>query len=346
MVLNRLNTHPMTDPSRLMALRDSIYAADLFIAAVAHLNFFSWLNEHPGDLKAVCAGLRIKERPADVMVTLFKAYGLLEQKANELHLTEIAREHLVDSSPWHLGPYLATQMNRTSCLDMVKVLRTGEPEGWGGNSNEQEWAQAMEREEFSADFTEAMDSRGAFLAPALAERVDFGGCRRLLDIGGASGIYSVAIVLKNRNISATILEKPPVDRLARRSIEKRGLCGRISVVGSDMFKDRLPKGYDVHLYSNVLHDWDEDDIRILLKKSYDALDKGGMIVVHDAHLNPEKDGPLEVAEYSALLMLSTRGRCYSSREIGLLMEETGFTGYRFIPTVAHRSIITAVKPAK
>ncbi len=346
MVLNKLDTNPATDPSRLMALRDGMYAADLFIAAVAHLNFFSWLNEHPADLKKICEGLKIKERPADVMLTLFKAYGLLEQKENELHLTELAREHLVDSSQWYLGPYLATQMNRPACLDMVNILRTGEPEGWGGNKNEKEWALAMEKEEFSENFTEAMDSRGAFLAPALAQRIDFKDYNRLLDIGGASGIYSAAIVLKHQNMSAAVLEKPPIDRIARHSINKRGLSGRITVIGSDMFKEKLPEGYDVHLYSNVFHDWDEGEIRGLLKKSYEALDGEGMIVVHDAHLNPEKNGPLEIAEYSVLLMLSTRGKCYSCREVGTFMEEAGFSGIQVIPTVASRSIITAVKPGK
>jgi hypothetical protein len=73
---------------------------------------------------------------------------------------------------------------------------------------------------------------------------------------------------------------------------------------------------DVHLFSNVLHDWDKDRVELLLEKSFAVLPKGGMIIVHDDHINAEKTGPLPVAEYSALLMTITEGKCYSEKEMG------------------------------
>jgi len=201
----------------------------------------------------------------------------------------------------------------------------------------------MEKEGFSESFTEAMDSRGAYLAPALVQRIKFANYKNLLDIGGASGIYAAALVSKNKHMSASILEKPPVDKFSKYSIAKRGLADKIKVLAGDMFKDELPEGYDVHLYSNVLHDWDTDSVKMLLTKSYHSLKSGGMILIHDAHLNAEKTGPLEIAEFSVLLMCATNGKCYSEKEIEGFLKETGFSKIKVIPTVAKRSIIMAFK---
>jgi hypothetical protein len=68
------------------------------------------------------------------------------------------------------------------------------------------------------------------------------------------------------------------------------------------------------------------------------------LIVHDAHLNRDKSGPLPVAKYSALLMSVTEGKCYSIGEMETLLTEAGFTEIVYTPTVADRSIITARKP--
>jgi acetylserotonin N-methyltransferase len=87
------------------------------------------------------------------------------------------------------------------------------------------------------------------------------------------------------------------------------------------------------------------EVRGLLRSSFEALPEGGMVAIHDAHLNEEKTGPLPVAEYSVLLMCSTEGKCYSVGEIRAVLEETGFTDVRLDPTVAWRSVVTATRPA-
>jgi hypothetical protein len=111
-----------------------------------------------------------------------------------------------------------------------------------------------------------------------------------------------------------------------------------------MFVDPLPGGHDVHLFSNVLHDWEEPVVRQLLASSFKALSPGGILVVHDAHINADKTGPLHVAEYSAMLMHSTEGKCYSIAEMDRYLTEAGFLEVTFTPTAAARSIIMARKP--
>jgi SAM-dependent methyltransferase len=201
----------------------------------------------------------------------------------------------------------------------------------------------MEGAAFASQFTAAMDCRGVYLAPAMAQRLDCARYHHLLDVAGGSGIYACAIVARHPHLRATVLEKAPVDRLAGQALAERGFAERVSVATGDMFQDRFPEGCDIHLFSNVLHDWDNPQVEQLLAKSYAALMPGGMIVIHDAHINAAKTGPLPVAAYSVLLMTISEGKCYSEGEMADLLARAGFSNVEYFPTVADRSVITARK---
>src|SRR5262245_17143492 len=86
---------PTTHPSAIYRYRDGLYAVDMLTTALAHLDFFTWLNAHPSNLRTICESFQIHERPADVMLTLFASMGLIESRDAKFHLTALAREHLV-----------------------------------------------------------------------------------------------------------------------------------------------------------------------------------------------------------------------------------------------------------
>lgn len=338
-----LTTAPHADPLRIYRYRDGIYAVDLLNAAVVHLDFFTWLAAHPADAATICRELQLAERPVDVMLTLFTANGFVRSEKGVFHVTEVAREHLVQGSPWFLGPYFASLKDRPVTLDMVKVLRTDKPANWGSSKSEKEWTKAMAEPDFAKRFTAAMDCRGIYLGRAVAQALDTGGRTRLLDIAGGSGIYACAITAAHPHVHATVFEKSPVDKVAAQLIAARGYAEKVSVQAGDMFNDALPTGFDMHLFSNVLHDWDTPVVKRLLEKSFAALPVGGMLIIHDMHLDRQKSGPLAVAEYSVILMHSTEGKCYSLGELEDLFGAIGFRDLQHRATAADRSIVTAVK---
>ena len=112
-----------------------------------------------------------------------------------------------------------------------------------------------------------------------------------------------------------------------------------------MFTGPLPGGFDLHLFSHVLHDWGEDIVRSLLTASYEVLPPGGFLVDHDVHINATKTGPLAAAEYSVFLMHSTPGKCWSTSELTLMLQEAGFAAVTCRPTAADRSALIAQKPS-
>lgn len=330
--------------SGLLRRRDSVFAADLLIAAIGYLDFFNWLKSNPSTQEDISRNLKLAQRPVDVMLTFFCSLGLIEKAGKKYRVSTIGCTYFVRGSAFDLTGYFNSLRERPICRDIVSVLQTDTPLNWANAPRRGEWVKAMAKKDFAGDFTTAMDSRGAILAPVLVKKVD---CRRysnLLDVAGASGIYSCALVRAHPRLRATVIEKPPVDKFARKTIQREGLSRRISVLAADMFSDPWPEGFDVHLLSHVLHDWDVEHVHYLLKQSFSTLKPGGLLAIHDAHINKLKTGPVEVAEYSILLMLSTKGKCYSRGEMEGWLKEAGFIAVRMKPTAGYRSVITARKP--
>ncbi|MEK7950019.1 methyltransferase [Luteolibacter soli] len=340
-----LNQFPTTDPGGILELRDRQFAAELMATALLHFDLFTWLEANPGaSTSEISEKLGIKERPADVMLTLCQAYGLVAGHPEAVRLTAMGREHLVKESPWFLGPYFVPVRDTPVVRGFLDVLKTGKPGNWQAKSDGKDWHQSMLDPEFAREFTALMNSRGLVfgqglargLAPLLGER------RTLLDVAGGSGIYSSTLVAYHPQLQATVLEQAPVDAITRAEIARHGLEGRVEVVTADMFADAWPE-VDIILLSNVLHDWDFPEVRRLLEKAAEALPSGGLLVIHDAFIRDDKSGPVAVAEYSALLMNITQGKCYSPAEFGGLLEDLGFAVGAYQDTVANRGFMTGVK---
>ena len=341
-----LTQQPTTDPAGILRYRDRQYAAELLAAAIGQLDMFSWLNANDGpSTEAWREHFELAARPADVLLTLCRANGFIITDDGRHLLTPLAREYLVKDSPWNLRPYYMQIQDTLIAQDFLKVLRTGKPAHWQSNEEGSDWHASMQNEEFASDFTELMNCRGLAFGQKLAEVIapHLGERSRLLDIGGGSGIYASTMVAAHPHLTALVLERAPVDAIAREEIEKHGLQEKIDVITADMFETPWPEDCDLLLLSNVLHDWDLPEVRTLLEKSARALPTDGLLVIHEAFINNEKTGPLPVAEYSALLMNVTQGKCYTPAEYGEILSESGFEVGEYQDTIADRGFMTAVK---
>jgi predicted O-methyltransferase YrrM len=337
---------PTTDPALLYRSRDAIAATDALAAAIVHLDLFTSLAAEPADVRGIADRFGLHPRPTDVLCTLLAAQGWIEREAGgRCRVTAAGREFLVAGSPFDARAYYAAMAEKPGVADFLKVLRTGRPANWPGEEGEADWHAAMRSPAFAEAFTAAMDCRGRVLAPELAAAVDLPPTARVLDVGGGSGVYAIGLAERFDGLRATVLEAPPVDAIARRSIGAAGLADRIDVLTADMFTTPWPAGHDVHLFSNVLHDWDESECRRLLAASAGALPAGGRILVHDMLLDDDKAGPPWAAEYAVLLSTVTQGRLYSAAEIGGWLAEQGFALVAREATALGRSVVTAARIA-
>jgi hypothetical protein len=357
-----LTSSSVLDPTALYRVRDGIYAADLLITAVTELDLFTWLSARgPLPASQLAGELELAQQPTDVLLTYCAALGLLERDVTDgdrIQITALARQHLVADSPYDLRAYYASLAERPAVAELGHVLRTGEQAAWASASPsgtgpapteastpiDGDWSARLADPAFAARITAAMDARAAFLGPALATAIEDLPIGALLDIGGSSGSYASAIIAGRPQARAAVFERPPVDQAARTMLRERGAGRRISVITGDMFTDSVPQGYDVHLYSQVLHDWDAQRVEYLLAASFSALPPGGWLLDHDTHINADKQGPLPIAEYSVLLMHSTPGKCWSTAELAAIAKRVGYVDITHRQTVCDRSVLLARKP--
>jgi predicted O-methyltransferase YrrM len=332
-------------PADIVAVVNGVYAADLLTVIVTEFDLFTWLaGRECATVTEISESLGLDERAVDVTVTYLVALGLLDRLPDgAVRPTAVASEYLVAGGDVDLRLYLGTTRERPGCRDLVQVLKTGRPAGWASVENGDDWLARMATTEFADQFSAGMDARGRYLGPALAAALTDLGYRRVLDVGGSSGIYACSLVDGQPGATATVLDMPSVVDHSRAAIKARGFADRVDVLAGDMFES-LPSGYDTHLYSNVFHDWDAAQISRLAVASFAALPPGGWLVDHDMHIDDTKTGPLPVAEFSIKMMHSTEGKCWSTPELAEILGAAGFTDVRCRPTTADSSAVIARKP--
>lgn len=338
---------PALDPTSIFELFRGSHATELLTAAVAHFNVFGQLAEQPMSISGLAEQLKLDPRPAAVLFTALKAFGLIvEGESGLLNLTDLAHDHLVPGAEFDVGNYVGLAAQSPGVLDMVERLRTNSPAGADSDAGaafiyRDGIASAMEAEESARHFTMALAGRAKNVAPVLAENVTMSDARLLVDVGGGTGIYSFALLEKNPNLRAVIVDRPEVLRIAEELATEYGVQNRVELRSGDMFADPLPADADVVLLSNILHDWDVPECRQLVSRCAESLAPGGRLLIHDVFLNDALDGPLPIALYSASLFYFTEGRAYSAAEYRSWLSEAGLIPDEIIPTLIHCGILPA-----
>ena len=139
-------------------------------------------------------------------------------------------------------------------------------------------------------FTDAQHAGSLAAARVLAGRLDLGGARSLLDVGGGSGAFSIALCAANPGLRATVLDLPAVLAVAAEQRAAAGLTDRISLLPGDAPPAEWPGGQDVVLMSYLLSALDDEQIDVVLARAAACLDAGGLLVVHDFVLDDDGAG--------------------------------------------------------
>lgn len=146
-------------------------------------------------------------------------------------------------------------------------------------------------------FSSAQHSGSLGPARLMAKRVDLAGRRRLLDVGGGSGAYTLAFCAANPELSATILDFPQTIDTAKRYAREAGLSHRIAHLGGNAVTTDWPTGHDVILMSYVWSAVGPEEIGILARRAFAALPAGGLVLVHDFMVDDAHNGPPFAAWY-------------------------------------------------
>jgi hypothetical protein len=342
-------TSPPLDPSPLFELYRGNHATELLTAAVAHFDLFRRLASEPLSPEQLRRRLDLAERPCVVLTTALRAMQLLTlDDRGRLALTPLSAGFLAPGRPFDVSGYVGLAADSPGVLALVERLRTNrpagaEPEGGGAAFIYREGLEsAMEQEAAARRLTLALAGRARVVAPVLAERYPLPDAHTLLDVGGGTGLYSIAWLRRHPNLRAIVWDRPEVLKVAAELAGEHGVADRLECRPGDMFVDPPPAA-DVVLLSNVLHDWDVPQCRALIARCAAVLPQGGRLLIHDVFLNDALDGPLPLALYSAALFTLTEGRAYSAAEYRTWLNETGLDAGDVTPTLVHCGVLPSLK---
>lgn len=310
------------------------------------LGLFAFLDQNPSTVSSIAKQFELSERSSEALLNLLCALGFLAKRNGLFHLSELARNYLLPDSPYYWGGVLHTVKHMPVSHDMIlEAIRrdSGYDPGLAKPFTE-DWENNTLTQEQARNFTAKMHSHGFSAAVALARSGRLHGIRQLLDIGGGSGCYSIALAAENLALQCTVADLPAVCPVTQHYINSFGFSNRIRTLALDMFNDRWPRGQDAILFSDILHDWERSRCLWLIKNSYENLPSGGWLFLHEVLLEDNKIGPLTANAYSLAMLLVTKGQQFSAGELEEMLAETGFRDITSSPSHAYYSLISGRKP--
>ena len=311
---------------------------------LAHrLKVFALLAAGPRTIEDICNSLNIKQRPAEAILTAATALGFLSLQEGHYSLTAVSEEYLLEKSPNYFGFFWDLMIDNyqvSSFTSLEKAILTDAPQAYGGGDifkSHEEQIELLQR------FTRGMHSisrTSAFFWPEVA---DFSQHRVMLDVAGGSAAHSIGAALKLPNVKVIFLDFRQVCEIAQEYINQYGLQERIKTQEVNIWSDHWPAA-DLHFFSNIYHDWTADKCHFLTAKSFNSLESGGRIVIHEMLYDDQKTGPFAPAAFSMMMMGWTEGKQYSGLELSTMLKEIGFEDIQIHKAFGYYSIVTGRKP--
>jgi predicted O-methyltransferase YrrM len=197
-------------------------------------------------------------------------------------------------------------------------------------------------------FIGAMHVAGRQMAREIAAAYDLSPFRKLLDIGGASGTYTIAFLAKNPEMRAVLFDLPGVVTMARERIAAEKLEQRVEIVAGDFYENELPGGCDLALLSAIIHQNSPEQNVALYRKVYSALLPGGKLLIRDHIMDESRTVPNDGTIFALNMLVNTpAGDIYTLAEVEKTLLESGFSNIRLVRQGNRMDcLIEAKKPDK
>lgn len=319
-------------PEPIMKMIWGMWSFRTLYAAV-DLEIFTKIDNGLNTSEKIAIELDTKNETVERILNACVTLELLNKDDEIYNNTSVASEFLVKGKQEYYGDMVIMFGTKDALKDLKEAVLTSSPVIKG-------LTERMEDTEQAKIFTRAMHNNAMGPAMVLSKKFDFSKYRKLLDLGGGSGAFSIVLSKQYPNLTATVFDLPNVCSVAKEFIKEADIESRVEILDGDFFKDELPKDYDIVLLSQILHSWSVEENKTLLKKVYDCLPENGILIINEFLLNENKTGPLFPALFALnMLVQSEGGNAYTEGEIKGWLEDVGF---EYIETIKLTGPVTAL----
>ena len=259
--------------------------------------------------------------------------------------TEETGLFLDKNSPAYIGGILEMCNERLYNFwgDLGIGLKTGQPQNEVKHSQKSMFETLYADADLLEQFMGAMSglSRGNFMA--LADKFDFSKYKTHCDVGGATGLLSSLVVKQHPDIQCVSLDLPIVEPIAQKAIEREGVSDRVKTGTCDFLKEALPKA-DVVTMGMILHDWNLEKKKHLIKLAYDALpENGAFIAIENIIDDARRENAFGLMMSLNMLIEFGDAFDFSGADFWGWCQEVGFKSYEVIHLAGPCSAAIAYK---
>jgi SAM-dependent methyltransferase len=305
------------NPKEIRELASSFQKSRILLSGV-ELDIFTHIDESGSSVNQIKERLNLNLQACERLLNALVSLGFLTKKEGLYYNTPDSKEYLSKKSPEYLGGLMHANHLWNTWSKLTEVVKTGEAAHRDEiNNRGDDWLQA---------FISAMHDRASKQAPEQMKSVDLDGVKSILDVGGGSGAFSMALLSLKPDARATVFDLPNVVPITMKYIESEGYSGKIDTCKGDYTEDELPEGFDLVFLSAVIHSNSYDTNQQLISKCFKALNNNGRIVIQDWIMNNDRTEPLAGAVFSINMLVGTEdGDCYSLSEVTRMLQTAGFS---------------------
>lgn len=314
------------------------------LAVAIELDIFESLDAQPDSPEDLANRRDFDLRALRALLPMLLQMGFLRAHGGRYLLSEAGRHYMLKRSPFFWGHVFTRLASTLGPTRLLKETVNRERERAAAQQRPVDsWESGNVDMELARSVTAYMHSHSMPAAVGMTRTFDFTRDRRVLDIGGGSGCFSIALAAVDPERHCTVMELPTICTLAQEYIAEAGLSDRIDTVTVDMFRAAWPEGYDAHFFSNIFHDWGFETCLQLARSSHAALPPGGRILLHEMLLDDSGTAPAPAVAFSLLMAMGTKGQQFSFPQLQELLQQAGFRKISCQPTFGYYSIVSAEK---
>jgi hypothetical protein len=275
-----------TNPSAILQTAFGFWSSKVLLTAV-EIGVFTKLGQEGLTGSELGDELELHPRGVRDFFDTLVAMQFLERVGNgpeaKYYNTPTTAQFLDKNSSRYIGGILEMLSKRLFRFwdDLPEALRTGKPQNEIKHTGRPMFDELYSDPARLEGFMGAMTGLSRVNFEAFAEKFDFSRFMTLCDIGGATGLLSMEVAKRHPHMKCKTFDLPVVEPIARKHIAAAGLSDRITAVSGDFFNDSLPKA-DVITMGMILHDWNLEKKKHLIRAAYDALPPGGALVAIEA----------------------------------------------------------------
>ena len=324
-------------PQAILELARNFMESRIFLSA-AELDLFTVLAPAPLSAREIAGKIGADLHALTILLDALAAIGLLIKQGDQYQcpspLSALLSKHSPDSI-LAMVHHMAHVWQRWSGL--TEVVK--------GHVVPETFSVSRDGDELRA-FIGAMHAVAAPLASRIVAAVDPGLHRTLLDVGGASGTYTIAFLQAVPRMKATLFDLPAVVEMARERLRESGLLDRVTLIPGDFYHDAFPPGHDLAFLSAIIHQNSPEQNLDLYRKVFQSLVRGGRIIIRDHLMESDRTRPKDGAIFAINMLVATEGgRTYTFEEVQSGLAQAGFVRIRLLQRGEHmEGLVEGFKP--